>query len=91
MVKFPLLFTIQALTLIPIFVGFSTGWASFSGSAGLRAGRFPGDINHMFVPAAARALPVNGESGCFQTFFKGLVRIFGPNSKHPAGRQGGTA
>jgi hypothetical protein len=72
-------------------VGFSTGRSVFPDAAGRGAGRFPGDIDRMSAPAAARALPVYGESGGFQTFFKGLVRIFGPNSKDPARLQGGTA
>jgi hypothetical protein len=44
----------------------------------------------MSATAPARALPVNGEPGSFQTFFKGLVRIFGPNRKDPARLRGET-
>jgi hypothetical protein len=72
-------------------VGFSFGLPRFSGSADMGAGRFVGDIDHMSAPAPARSLPVNGKPGGFQTFFKGRVRIFGPDSKDPARLQGGMA
>jgi len=61
--------------------------AGSPGSSALCAGPFPGNINHMSAPTPARTLPVNGEPGSFQTLFKGLVRIFGPDSKDPARRQ----
>ena len=42
-------------------------------------------------PAPPRALAVNREPGRLQPFFKGCVRVLGPDGKHPARLQGTSA